>query len=198
MRKIIILLSLTLVLSFVLSSCSGVDSPEIADSVAVGEDVSADTQDSVEEVEAANEVEETVEEELEIVDDELDVPEEEIEVDEVVEEIVEEVVEEVELEVEETTEVESSNSGTTYTVEFVDTGFDPVELTISAGDTVVWENARTGNFLQAMLIGTRSYTNIKSGLLDFGEIYSHTFDEAGEYIFVDGILTTYVNTITVE
>tara|TARA_Y100000310_G_scaffold276540_1_gene293745 strand:+ start:1236 stop:1808 length:573 start_codon:yes stop_codon:yes gene_type:complete len=189
-----------LVFSLIVSSCGPVDSPEIQDAVEAAETTDTElddsTEDTAEEVEAevveteeSDEVEES--QELEDTDSEAEI-EEETE-DESENEVETEVVDETN-----ESEIDTSSSETTYTIQFVDDGFDPTELTISAGDTVVWENARTGNYLQAMLLGTRTYTDIKSDLLEVGESYNYTFEEAGEYIFVDAILTTYVNTITVE
>ncbi len=200
MNKIMmILLSLLVVVGLVLSSCSAIDPQEISDQVEAGESDSLEVDDTQDVVEESNDVGLEDVDEIEMDDaTEIDV---EDQVDEIVnnlDETVDEVVEETEEVEEDLSEIEESTSGTSYTVQFVDDGFDPVDLTIAVGDTVTWENVREGNILTAMLLGTRSYTNIKSGLLDFGETYSHTFDEAGEYIFVDGILVTYVNTITVE
>lgn len=70
-------------------------------------------------------------------------------------------------------------------------GFTPKEITVGVGDTVVWENNRDGQAInKAMVIGVRTCGKVKSKFFLPGESFSWTFDEAGECIFVDGIMTT--------
>ncbi len=171
--------AMIVILSLLVSGCTAVDSPDIEESLEEAED-SAETEETEDETESEDETEE----ESETDETELEAEETESE---------EEETEEIEEEVEEE-EVDDS----LHTVEFVDEGFDPDELTISVGDTIDFVNAREGDYLQAMLLGTQGHTSIKSSLLDVGESYSYTFTEADSYTFVDGILTTYTFALTVE
>lgn len=201
MKKIAILLILSVFLSLFISSCSQLDSEVLQEDIA--EEIE-DIENIVEEV--SGEIEEQIEEQIEAHEDDFI---DGVEVEEVEETLEETSEEEAPADTEETSEIEENLGeeeieeidlteldGVTYIVEFVDDGFEPEDLTISVGDTVVWTNSREN--YQAMLLGTRSYTNIKSSMLNYGDSYIYTFDEAGEYIFVDAILTSYVNTITVE
>jgi len=115
--------------------------------------------------------------------------EEEIEVEDETEEETEEEVEE------EVVEVEEDNI---HYVEVNEDGFEPDELTISVGDTVIWENERTGRLDQMMIVGAQKCTGIDSGFLESGESFEWTFDEAKECIIVDGITTTQLMEISIE
>lgn len=105
---------------------------------------------------------------------------------------------ESETETEDTTETEISGPQT-HTVLMDDTGFAVDELDIKVGDTVVFENTRSGKFKQAMVIGSRFICNkLVSPVFNKGETYSWTFNEAGECVIVDGILVTQIMTINVQ
>lgn len=208
MRKIVMVFSLLLVLIFFLAACGAVDSQEVSETV--------EAQQMHDDESMANE--EATKETTEEMETETVVVEEPVVEDEIVENVEETVAEESQeaeggtateeaaeegsveetADLDEAEELEVESAGTVHNVEFVNSGFEPTEITIAAGDTIQWVNAREGNLDQAMLLGTRSYTNIRSEMLEIGESYSWTFDEAGEYIFVDAILTTYVHTVTVE
>jgi plastocyanin len=86
----------------------------------------------------------------------------------------------------------------THIVEFVDTGFYPIKITINAGDTVVWQNVREGVIKKSFLIGTQSLTKARSKILMPGDAYSWTFEKPGKFVFVDGIMTTQTMTVVVE
>ncbi len=82
------------------------------------------------------------------------------------------------------------NSAKTYVVTLKKDGFEPRVITIKVGDTVVWENVRSGAIDKAMVFGMRQCSKIKSGLFNSGATYSWTFDKAGTCVIVDGIVTT--------
>lgn len=86
----------------------------------------------------------------------------------------------------------------TYTVEFVETGFYPLEIKINVGDTVVWQNVREGVIKKGFVIGTQKLTKARSKILMPGDAYSWTFEEPGRFVFVDGIMTTQTMTVVVE
>lgn len=188
MKKILSLIIILVTLVIIISSCSSTTSEnaeEISD-----QDVDLEIVEEGLEEENAEMVEENNEEEIneaQIDNEEATAPEDEAEVENKPNE-----------ETIQQNEVATSNSEDKHVVEFTNDGFEPSELTIAVGDTVEWVNSRSGQYDKAMLLGTRSYTNIKSTMLEIDESFSWTFDEAGDYIFVDAILTTYVNKITVE
>ncbi|MBU1111308.1 MAG: hypothetical protein ABIG93_04845 [archaeon] len=83
-------------------------------------------------------------------------------------------------------------------VEVNEDGFEPDELTINVGDTVVWNNERTGRLDQMMIVGAQKCTGIDSGFLEFGDSFEWTFDEAKTCVIVDGITTTQLMKIYIE
>ncbi len=95
---------------------------------------------------------------------------------------------------------------TAHTVEVQDDGFEPDELTIAVGDTVVFKNIRDDKFTQAYIIGAQGVCKSMSskeafppkGFFDPGEEFSYTFEEAGECTYVDAVLTTILGRITIE
>ena len=89
---------------------------------------------------------------------------------------------------------------TTHTVNVKTSGFDPDELTIAVGDTVIWKNVRTGEKLnKAFIIGTLGVCRtMKSEMYEPGEEFSYTFHEAGKCTYTDGVYTTLVGKITIE
>ncbi len=90
------------------------------------------------------------------------------------------------------------STGETHIVKMTNEGFSKSSLTINAGDTVVWENVRTGSVLnKAMIIGVRDCRNIKSKFFLPGESFSWTFEEPGECVVVDGIMTTQSSRIII-
>ena len=85
----------------------------------------------------------------------------------------------------------------THVIYMDNSGFNPTRLVIGVGDKVVWENTRTGSIKNAMVIGVRSCRDVKSGLFYPGETYEWTFEDAGECIIVDGIMTTQTTKIII-
>ena len=94
-------------------------------------------------------------------------------------------------------DVEEDTAQTHY-VEFVDDGFNPLEITIKVGDTIVWQNVREGTINKAFLVGTQTLIKARSKILMPGDSYSWTFEKPGKFIFVDGIMTTKVMNVIVE
>lgn len=88
--------------------------------------------------------------------------------------------------------------GETHFVELTDSGFEPDMLTVKAGDTVVWQNVRTGNINRALVIGVRECAKMRSKLFTPGESFSWTFDEPMKCTVVDGIVTTIASEVVVE
>ncbi len=113
------------------------------------------------------------------------------------EEPVEEVVEEPADVVEEVAE-EAEAAGSIHTVKVTDAGFNPDQVSINAGDTVVWENVRTGKINNAMILGTKLCTKIKSEIFAPGETFEWTFDDPEPCTIVDGIYTNKVMKVLVE
>ncbi|MDO8511126.1 MAG: hypothetical protein Q7S55_03085 [Nanoarchaeota archaeon] len=89
-------------------------------------------------------------------------------------------------------------SVTTHTVKMTADGFSPDKLYIKVGDTVVWENTRSGSINKAMIIGVRECSEIRSGFLKPGESFSWTFDKHITCTFADGIMTMEESKVYVE
>jgi plastocyanin len=87
---------------------------------------------------------------------------------------------------------------TTHQVEINKNGFDPKELDIKVGDTIVWKNVRSGRLNKVMILGSQLCVNIKSAILMPGEEFSYTFDKAQKCTFIDGITTTQTMKIVIE
>jgi plastocyanin len=89
---------------------------------------------------------------------------------------------------------------TSHTILIEDDEFDPDRLTIAVGDTVTWKNNReSGKLAKAFIIGSRGVCKaMKSEMLEPGEEFSYTFEEAGSCTYVDGIITILYGRITVE
>jgi plastocyanin len=119
---------------------------------------------------------------------------------EVVEEKEEPIVEEVIEEplVEEMVEEVSEESGTTHIVKVTVKGFDPNEITIKVGDSIQWENARSGNLNKALILGSQQCTKIKSKILLIGDTFTWKFDKAETCTMVDAITTTQIMKVRVE
>ena len=164
MIKKTLILSLMVVISILLVSCSKAEEPTglVIDSTAT----------------------ETIEPEVPVV--------ESAEVVETVETPeTEEVPEEIEA-VEETIEEVTETVNGQHTVEILIEQFSPQELTVKVGDTVTWVNKREGRFYQAYVIGVRNCHEIESKIFTSEETYSYTFTEAETCTIVDGINTNMV------
>src|SRR3989344_1220641 len=79
---------------------------------------------------------------------------------------------------------------TVHKVKMTADGFKPDKLYIKVGDTVVWENMRSGTINKAMIIGVRECREVRSGFLKPGETFSWTFDQPITCTIADGIMTT--------
>ncbi|KAF9198554.1 hypothetical protein BGZ49_000595 [Haplosporangium sp. Z 27] len=66
-------------------------------------------------------------------------------------------------------------------VDMIDIKFVPADITVNVGDQVVWTNS--DHVLHNVMQGSSCKANggFSSGLITYGEVYSHTFDSAGEY-----------------
>ena len=112
------------------------------------------------------------------------------------------IVEEDETTVENTTEAASTEeaaAGSIILVSVTNDGFHPDNLTITAGDTVIWENSRTlKTTADAFIVGVRKCIFLKSPTFSPGESWNYTFIAPIICNYVDGIQTTQSGTITVE
>lgn len=85
-----------------------------------------------------------------------------------------------------------------HTIELTGEGFPIKEIIIKAGDTVVWENSRSGKIIKAMIIGARNCREVKSRIFEPGNSFSYTFEEAQTCTLIDGIFTTETMKVIVE
>ena len=106
--------------------------------------------------------------------------------------------EEAEETVEDIIEDEEVEKNKIYIVEMNADGFNPDQLTIKVGDTVVWKNVRSGSINKAIIIGTMTCLDVKSGIFNSGENFTWTFDKADQCTIVDGIMTTQTSKITIQ
>ncbi len=83
-------------------------------------------------------------------------------------------------------------------VEIIDEGYSPDSLTIAAGTTVRFKNARVDAYNEAEIYGLRTHSDIRSDRLDIGDSWEYTFTEAGDYEFIDLFVTVYTLKVTVE
>ena len=76
-------------------------------------------------------------------------------------------------------------------------GFSPNELTVKIGDKVKFVNNRAGNLKKAMVNGNRQCVKMKSPVLNPGDTFEWTFEEAQICTVVDAITITQIMTINV-
>ena len=96
-------------------------------------------------------------------------------------------------------ESESSTlSGTKHVVKLIEGGFSEKELTIKAGDTIVWKNERTGRVKKGLVFGNQKCRDVKSSFIMAGEEFSWTFEKPMFCLISDGIYTTQSLKVTVE
>ena len=99
---------------------------------------------------------------------------------------------------EEEEEEEETSTGTTHLIQVNLKGFDPSTITIKAGDSIQWENVRSGNLNKAMIVGSSPCTKAKSAILMPGETYSWTFNDPVKCVFTDAITITQLMKVIVE
>lgn len=75
-------------------------------------------------------------------------------------------------------------------VEIVDNDYEPADLEVAVGDTVVWENTGGANH-------TVTFDDEDSGDLASGDTFERTFEEAGELDYVCTIHPQMEGTVTV-
>ena len=97
-----------------------------------------------------------------------------------------------------TTTKPETTTGTTHLVEVNLKGFDPATITIKAGDTIQWENVRSGNLNKVLIVGSSPCTKSRSAILMPGETYSWTFEEPVKCVFTDAIAITQLMKVIVE
>jgi len=87
----------------------------------------------------------------------------------------------------------SSQSGT-YNVEIQNFAFNPSEITIKKGETVIWTNKDSTSHT----VKSDSGNEISSGSLSNGQTYSHTFNQVGTFDYHCSIHTSMKAKIIVE
>ena len=81
-------------------------------------------------------------------------------------------------------------TGETHVVNLIDGGFEVPEITIKAGDTIVWQNVREKNPVKALIVAIQPCPRIKSGIFLPGSSFQWKFEKPGKCTIVDGIFTT--------
>ena len=80
----------------------------------------------------------------------------------------------------------------TQTVQVTKNGFTPQSATVSAGDTVTWHNADTGDHQVVADDGS-----FASPVLHSDQTYSHVFSTAGTFKYHDSLAKTHTGTVVV-
>ncbi|PIN76821.1 hypothetical protein COV17_00905 [Candidatus Woesearchaeota archaeon CG10_big_fil_rev_8_21_14_0_10_36_11] len=75
-------------------------------------------------------------------------------------------------------------------------GFHPKKLIIEKGQTVIWINDRAS--LEALVIGVREISEMRSSFLEHSNTFTWTFAEPGEYTYVDAVMIGTVGMIVVQ
>lgn len=76
------------------------------------------------------------------------------------------------------------------TVHIKDFAFNPADVTVNKGDTVVWVNDDNVPHIV-------KFPDFQSGTLATGDSFEHRFDAAGEYAYVCGIHASMQGKVTV-
>jgi plastocyanin len=69
-------------------------------------------------------------------------------------------------------------TGEDFSVDMINSTFQPNELTIPSGATVVW--IQNDDVVHTVTADDGSFN---SGMLGLGEVFTHTFEQAGEYTY---------------
>ncbi len=87
-----------------------------------------------------------------------------------------------------------------HTVAILKGGFDPLTVTVKAGDVVEWKNERDAkvNLNKAMIVGTQQCVKVKSKILQSGETFRWKTDKAMKCTIVEGISAVQAGTVVVE
>lgn len=89
-------------------------------------------------------------------------------------------------------------TGETHTVNLIDGGFEVPEITIKAGDTIVWQNVREKNPVKALIVAPQPCAKIKSPIFLPGSSFKWKFEEPIKCTIIDGIFTTQAMKVRVE
>ena len=87
-----------------------------------------------------------------------------------------------------------TGGGQTHSVDINNFAFSPADLSIHAGDTVVWTNSDSAPHT----ITSDSGSEVSSSQLATGQTYSHTFSTAGTYAYHCTLHTSMKGTVTVS
>ncbi|GEM_PF-4065471 len=94
--------------------------------------------------------------------------------------------------------VSEVSSKTTHEVKLTSNGFEPETISIKVGDTIKWENTRSGTINTALIIGVRSCRDVRSKILKSGESYEYTFNKEDTCSITDGVMTKKQSQVTIE
>lgn len=87
-----------------------------------------------------------------------------------------------------------SNTGATHSVSISNFAFNPLSLTVSVGDTVVWTNDDSASHT----ITSDSGSELASSSFSKGQTYSHTFTKSGTFDYHCSIHTMMKAKIIVQ
>jgi plastocyanin len=81
-------------------------------------------------------------------------------------------------------------------IKITDSGFEPKEVKIQKGQTVVWKNERKR--VNSLVYGLREISDMQSDYISSGDDFSWTFEEKGEFTYVDAVVIGRIGKVIVE
>jgi plastocyanin len=81
-------------------------------------------------------------------------------------------------------------------IKITDSGFEPKEIKIQKGQTVVWKNERKK--VSSLVYGLREIVEMKSDFIQPGDEFNWAFNQKGEFTYVDAVMIGRVGKIIVE
>lgn len=90
------------------------------------------------------------------------------------------------------------DTGETHIVDLIDGGFEVPEITIKAGDTIIWQNVREKIPNKALIIAVQPCPKIKSTIFLPGSSFKWKFEKPLTCTIIDGIFTTQAMKVRVE
>ena len=88
--------------------------------------------------------------------------------------------------------------GNVWEVQLTGYGFEPEIVTLEAGDTIKFTNARSGSLKNSQLIGTQACRALKSSKLVPGDTFEWTFDKPLKCFITDAFMPTKAVKVIVE
>ena len=92
-------------------------------------------------------------------------------------------------------QAEIVNTNFSVPIKIIESGFEPKEIKIQKGQTIVWKNERKK--VSSLVYGLREIIEMKSEFIHPGEEFSWTFNNRGEFTYVDAVMIGRVGKVIV-